>query len=108
MKKQRKEIGILIADDHPMFRDGLRKVLEAEPGFRVLGEAADGEQTLELARRLKPKVLLLDIRMPKLSGLEVLRELQTARIPVRTLVLTATLERDQIVEALRLAPAASS
>lgn len=102
MKKQREEIGILIADGHPMFREGLRRVLEAKWGFRVLGEAADGEQTLELARQLKPEILLLDIRMPKLSGLEVLRELQTAGISVRTLVLTAALERDQIVEALRL------
>lgn len=102
MNKQREEVSILIADDHPIFRAGLRKVLEAQQGFCVLGEAIDGEQTLMLARRLKPKILLLDIRMPKLSGLEVLRELQTARIPVRTLVLTATLERDQIVEALRL------
>jgi DNA-binding NarL/FixJ family response regulator len=102
MDKRREEIGILIADDHTIFREGLRKLLEAEPGFRVLGEAADGEQTLELARQLKPKVLLLDIRMPKLSGLEVLRELRTSAIQVRTLVLTAAVEKDQIVEALQL------
>ncbi len=50
MKKQREEIGILIADDHPEFRESLRKALEVEPGFRVLGEAGDGEQTLALAR----------------------------------------------------------
>jgi DNA-binding NarL/FixJ family response regulator len=102
MNKQREEIGILIADDHPIFREGLRKLLEAEPGFLVLGEAADGEQALELARQLKPKVILLDIRMPKLSGLEVLRELKTSAIQSRTLVLTAALEKDQIVEALQL------
>jgi DNA-binding NarL/FixJ family response regulator len=102
MNKGCKEIGILIADDHPVFREGLRKLLEAEPGFRVLGEAVDGEQTLELARQLKPKILLLDIRMPKLSGLEVLRELKRSAIPIRTLVLTAALEKDEIVEALQL------
>jgi DNA-binding NarL/FixJ family response regulator len=102
MNKQCEAIGILIADDHPIFREGLRRVLEAEPGFRVLGEAGDGEQTLELARQLKPKILLLDIRMPKLSGLDVLRELKTLALPVRTLVLSAALEKDQIVEALQL------
>jgi DNA-binding NarL/FixJ family response regulator len=102
MNIQREQVGILIADDHPLFREGLRRVLETEPGFRVLGEAADGEQTLELARQLEPKILLLDIRMPKLSGLEVLRELKTLAIPIRTLVLTAALEKDQMVEALQL------
>jgi len=102
MNRQREEIGILIADDHPIFREGLRKLLEAEPGFRVVGEAADGEQTLKLARQLKPKILLLDIRMPKMSGLEVLRELKTLAIPIRTVVLAAALEKDQIVEALQL------
>jgi DNA-binding NarL/FixJ family response regulator len=102
MNKRSEDIGILIADDHPIFREGLRKLLEAEPGFRVLGEAADGEQTLALARQLKPKILLLDIRMPKLSGLEVLRELKTSAIQVRTLILTAALEKDQMLEALQL------
>lgn len=102
MNKRREEIGILIADDHPIFRGGLRKLLEAEPGFRVLGEAADGEQTLKLARQLKPEILLLDIRMPKLSGLEVLRELKTFSIQLRTVVLTAAVEKDQIVQALQL------
>jgi DNA-binding NarL/FixJ family response regulator len=102
MDKRREEIGVLIADDHPIFREGLRKLLEAEPGFRVLGEAGDGAQTLELARQLKPKILLLDIRMPKLSGLEVLRELKRSAIQLCTLVLTVGLEKDQMVEALRL------
>jgi DNA-binding NarL/FixJ family response regulator len=102
MNKQREEADILIADDHPMFCEGLRRVLEAAPGFRVVGEAADGEQTLKLARQLKPKVLLLDIRIPKLSGLEVLRELEALGLRIRTLILTAALEKDQIAEALQL------
>jgi len=102
MNKPREDIGILIADDHPVFREGLRKLLEAERGFCVLGEAADGEQTLKLARQLNPEILLLDIRMPKLSGLEVLRELKTSSIQLRTIVFTAAVEKDQIVEALQL------
>ena len=102
MNKRREEIAILIADDHPVFREGLRKLLEAEPGFRVLGEAADGEQTLKLARQLEPEILLLDIRMPKLSGLEVLRELKPLLIQPRTIVFTAAVEKDQMVQALQL------
>lgn len=102
MNKRREQIGILIADDHPVFREGLRKLLEAEPGFRVLGEAADGEQTLKLARQLEPEILLLDIRMPKLSGLEVLRELKPLLIQPRTVVFAAAVEKDQIVQALQL------
>jgi DNA-binding NarL/FixJ family response regulator len=102
MNNLREDIGILIVDDHPIFRHGLRVTLEAQPGFRVLGEAADGEQALALASQLKPKVLLLDIRMPHLSGVEVLRHLQTLAIPTRTVLLTATLDREQIIEALHL------
>jgi DNA-binding NarL/FixJ family response regulator len=102
MSTRSEGIGILIADDHPIFRAGLRKLLEAKPGFRVLGEAADGEQTLKLARELSPEILLLDIRMPELSGLEVLSELKTFSCQPRTIVLTAAVEKDQIVRALQL------
>jgi len=102
MTEGSEEIGILIADDHPIFREGLRKLLEAKPGFRVLGEAADGEQTLKLARQLKPGILLLDIRMPKLSGLEILSELKTLPIQPHTLLLTVAVEKDRIVRALEL------
>jgi len=102
MNKPREEIGVLIADDHPVLREGLRALLEAQSGFRVLGEAADGEQALRLARQLKPQILLLDIRMPNLSGLEVLRELKRLPNQVRTIVFTAAVEKDQIVEALQL------
>jgi len=102
MRNLREEIAVLIADDHPIFREGLRKVLESRPGFSVVGEAADGKQALALARQLKPQVLLLDIRMPQLSGMEVLRELKALEIPVHTLVLTVNLEREQIIEALQL------
>jgi DNA-binding NarL/FixJ family response regulator len=102
MNKQNHDIGIVIADDHLIFREGLRKLLEAKPGFQVLGEAADGEQALNLARQLEPEILLLDLRMPKLSGLEVLRELKNLASQPRTIVLTAAVERDQIVQALQL------
>jgi DNA-binding NarL/FixJ family response regulator len=102
MDKTAHSVRILIADDHPIFRDGLRRLLEAEREFRVVGEAADGEETVKLARQLKPDILLLDVAMPRVPGLEALRELASLPTPVRTLLLTAGIERKQIVEALQL------
>lgn len=95
-------IRILIADDHPIFRDGLRGLLEAEPGFRVVGEAADGEATVALAVRLKPDILLLDLIMPKRSGLEALRDLASSTSPMRTIILAAVIGEADIVQALQL------
>jgi DNA-binding NarL/FixJ family response regulator len=95
-------IDIVISDDHTLFREGLRKLLEAESGIRIVGEAFDGEETVTVVRQLKPHVLLLDLSLPKLSGLEVLAELSKQGIETRTIVLTAGIEREQVVEALEL------
>jgi DNA-binding NarL/FixJ family response regulator len=95
-------IRIVIADDHPIFRDGLRKLLEEEPGLEVVGEAADGAEAVELARRLKPDLLLLDLAMPRRPGLEALRDLKEGPDGLRTIVLTASIEKRQIIEALQL------
>lgn len=95
-------IRILIADDHPLFRDGLRRLLQSEPGFEVVGEASDGDELLGLIRKAKPDILLLDLSMPRRDGMAVLRELAAAKIPVRTLLLTAAIDQGQIVQALRL------
>lgn len=95
-------IRILIADDHPLFRDGLRRLLQAESGFEVVGEASDGDGLVALARKTKPDIILLDLAMPKQDGMEVLRELSAAKLPVRTLLLTAAINKAQIVQALRL------
>jgi two-component system, NarL family, nitrate/nitrite response regulator NarL len=95
-------IGILIADDHAVFRYGLRTLLESEPGFTVVGEAADGSQVVKLTSALKPAVLMLDLAMPRLTGIQVLRELASTHGEVRTIVLTAAIEKKQIVEALQL------
>lgn len=93
---------ILIADDHPIFRDGLKRLLESERDFRVIGEACDGVEAVDLARKLNPEILLLDLAMPRRAGLEALRELSTDAAPVRVILLTAAAEKEQIVEALQL------
>lgn len=95
-------IDIVISDDHPIFREGLRKLLEAEPGMRVIGEAADGEETVKLVSELKPKILLLDISMPRVTGLEALRELSKLGTKTHIIVLTAAIEKEQVVEVLQL------
>jgi DNA-binding NarL/FixJ family response regulator len=102
MAKKPARIRILIADDHAVFRYGLRALLESEPRFTVVGEAVDGSEVAKLTRELKPAVLMLDIAMPRLTGIEVLRELASAKGEVRTIVLTAAIEKKQIVEALQL------
>jgi len=95
---------ILIADDHPIFRDGLKRLLESEPDFKVVGEACDGVEAVKLVRQLKPEILLLDLAMPRRPGLEALREINSGPTSssVRVILLTAAAEKDQIVEALQL------
>jgi two-component system nitrate/nitrite response regulator NarL len=96
------EIAILIADDHPIFRGGLRALIETESGFKLAGEAVDGEQAVAFTRQLKPHILLLDLAMPKLSGLDVVKELSPPPPDTRIIILTAAIDDGQIAEALRL------
>jgi len=95
-------VRILIADDHPIFRDGLKRLLESERDFKVVGEACDGVEAVKMVRQLKPEILLLDLAMPRRPGLEALREMSTDTTGVRVILLTAAAEKDQIVEALQL------
>ena len=95
-------IRILIADDHGIFRDGLRRLLEAEPNLCVVGEAADGAEAVALVTQLRPDILLLDLAMPRVPGMDALRELAAGQQAVRTILLAAAVERPQILEALRL------
>ena len=96
------QVHILIADDHPVFRLGLRKLLEAEPGLHVVGEAADGEEAVRMVREFKPELLLLDVSMPKVQGLDALRDLSKSEFRTRTIMLTASIAREQVIEALQL------
>lgn len=95
-------IDLVIADHYAMVREGVRKLLEGEPGVRIVGEAADGDETVRVVRQEKPQVLLLELTMPRMSGLDVLRELSRLRLPTRTIILTAAIAREQVVEALQL------
>jgi DNA-binding NarL/FixJ family response regulator len=95
-------VRILIADDHPIFRDGLKRLLESEGEFKVIGEACDGVEAVAMARQLIPEVMLLDLAMPRRQGLDTLRELSSDARSVRVILLTAAAEKEQIVEALQL------
>ncbi|MFD3686443.1 response regulator [Nocardiopsis sp. NPDC058631] len=81
-------VRVLIADDHPVVRDGIRGMLAGAPGFEVVGEAGDGARAVELARSLEPDVVLMDLRMPGAGGVDAIRELARLGIPARVLVLT--------------------
>jgi len=95
-------VRIVVADDHPIFREGLIKLLQSRPGLQVVGAANDGDEALPLVESLQPDLLLLDLAMPKMSGLVALRELKGMKLPVRIVLLTAAAERSDIVTAVQL------
>ena len=102
MDDNTKRITIVIADDHAIFRDGLRRLLEAEETFELIGEASDGAEAITLVAQLQPDVLLLDLAMPRLTGLEALAQVVQAKPTVRVIILAASVDRAEIIRALQL------
>ena len=84
-------ITLVLADDHPIVLNGLQQLFADEPDFKILASCADGEASLDAVRRQRPDILVLDLQMPRKSGLTVLRELHEERLPTRIVVLTASL-----------------
>jgi two-component system, NarL family, nitrate/nitrite response regulator NarL len=108
-------VTVVLADEECMFRSSLRHLLTAPPavisdvygvdvgsGFEVVGEAGTGEDTIAIVKKARPDVLLLDLSMPRLSGLEALSELEADRVSTRTIVLTGTIDRSQLLTAVQL------
>jgi len=93
---------LLLIDDHPLFRKGLAQLFDASDDFDVVGQAASGREGINLALRLTPKLVLLDLHMPGLSGLQVLDEMKQLGLECQIVVLTASMDRGELLTALRL------
>ena len=96
------KIRIVVADDHPIFRDGLCKLLALEEDFEVVAQASDGREVLDVLQQYEPDILLLDLKMPGLDGLGTLQKLQAARNKTRVIVLTASDDKNEFVQAMKL------
>ena len=96
------KIRVVIADDHPIVRDGLRKLLSIEKDIDVVGEAADGQQLLDHMDEWLPDVILLDLRMPNTDGLTALQTLNSTNNPAKVIILTASEDKNEFVQAMKL------
>jgi DNA-binding NarL/FixJ family response regulator len=101
-EKKKATVRIVIADDHPIVRDGLKKLLLLEDDFEIVGEAGDGREVLSKVQEVDPDVLLLDLRMPNLDGLAALQALQQTNKRTRVIVLTASEDKNEFVQAMKL------
>jgi DNA-binding NarL/FixJ family response regulator len=100
-RKTASAIRVIIADDHPLVLDGLDQLLQQHGGFTVLDRCSTGAQAIESVRSHRPDILVLDLHLPDRDGLAVLRELHSLESPPRVVLLTAHLDEDQLIEALR-------
>ena len=98
-------IRVLLADDHPIVLGGLEQLLSHEPDLTVVARCTNGNDTLQAIAHQRPHVAVVDLTMPRRSGMDVLRELHTMRSPVRVILLTARIEHEQVLEALALGAA---
>ena len=95
-------IRIVLADDHPVVRIGVRNMLVETDGFSVVGEASDGDEAITQTLDLQPDILLLDVQMPRLPGLEAMRAIMSGPSTAKILLLTSTITTQQIIEALQI------
>ena len=95
-------IRIVLADDHPVVRIGVRNMLTEEEGFDVVGDASDGDEAITQTLELEPDILLLDVQMPRLPGLEAMRAIMDKSPRVKIVLLTGTISQQQIIEALQI------
>jgi two-component system, NarL family, nitrate/nitrite response regulator NarL len=102
MARQTPQTRIVLADAHTLLREGLRSLLEEQPGFRVIGETAEGHEVVQLAEELKPDILLLDLHLPHVSPMEVLQSIVKKQSKIRIILLASAIERGQASEAFRL------
>jgi DNA-binding NarL/FixJ family response regulator len=93
-------IRVLLADDHHLIRRGIRALLDGAPGIDVVGEAADGQEALDLVAQLEPDVLAIDIAMPRLDGLQALAQVQALNVPTRVIILSMYSDRALVQQAL--------
>src|SRR5215471_13420134 len=96
------ELKLLIVDDHPVFRRGLRQIIDEYPRYRIVGEASDGEAALQLASECQPDIVVLDIDMPRLNGVEMARALHKRQQSVAVIFLTMYKEEDMFNAAMDL------
>lgn len=94
-------ISILIADDHMLLRQGIKNVLELEPDLTVIGEAADGEEAVRQALELQPDIILLDINMPRLSGLEAIKHMKAAQVHFKVIILSIHDDENYVIEVVK-------
>ncbi|HEY6951227.1 MAG TPA: response regulator transcription factor [Bacteroidota bacterium] len=96
----REPVTVIIADDHPMFRAGVRQSLENDPDIKLLGDAENGEQAFEKIQKLKPRVAILDVQMPVMTGLEVARRVEKLNLSTHVILLTMLDDRKFFLEAI--------
>src|SRR5579859_189308 len=100
--QMKEQITVVIADDHALLRRGVRDVLAESSRFRIVGEAGDGKEAMNLLLTLKPHIVIIDIDMPRLNGLETLRELRQFPFPIKSIILTMYKEEDMFNAAMDL------
>lgn len=97
-----KPIRIMLVDDHNLFREGIKYILEKESELKIIAEAADGVEAVKKAIRYNPDIILMDINMPKSNGLEALRKIKDLGIHTKVIILTADSKRDYLIEAVKI------